>query len=86
MPNNKIKGYLSVWIVANSGQVNSMFILIYRVYQYNFDETHKKDFHVSKNSHKQIDMMELTGKRLLYHYSDNLNAHLLSVPYKSEKY
>lgn len=42
MPNNKIKGYLSVWIVANSGQVNSMFILAYRVYQYNFDETHKK--------------------------------------------
>lgn len=53
-----------------------------------FDEakTRKYMFQVNRESKAEVDMMQLADTNLGYHQSDVLNAHLLSLPYKEDKF
>ncbi|CAF0720451.1 unnamed protein product [Brachionus calyciflorus] len=66
--------------------INAIYFNCEWAYEFNREKTQKKDFHVSKTQINQVELMELTNKKFLYHFSESLNSHLLSLPYKNEKY
>lgn len=49
-------------------------------------KTQIMDFHMTKTSKQSLEMMQLSNKKLLYYFSQNLEYHLLSLPYNQEKY
>lgn len=87
LTNNKISSILdeSFKTVALT-LINAIYFNCEWLYEFDQTKTQKRAFHSSINSEKQIEMMELSNKKFLYHYSESLKAHLLSVPYKNEKY
>jgi serine protease inhibitor len=58
-------------------------------WMHQFDErlTEKEDFMISSNQIPlRVDMMQLAGKQLPYHYSEALNSHLIRLPYEKQKF
>lgn len=66
--------------------INAIYFKCEWLYEFDPSRTQKMDFYTTNSTKQSVEMMQLNKKKLLYYYSPNLNYHLLSLPYKQEKY
>ncbi|RNA12427.1 serine ase inhibitor [Brachionus plicatilis] len=66
--------------------INAVYFKCEWLNEFDPNRTQKMDFYVTKSSKESVEMMQLNNKKLLYHFSSDFDYHLLSLPYKQEKY
>jgi serine protease inhibitor len=87
LTNNKIEKILDDdFKTASIGIINGIYFNYEWLYEFDPKLTQKEKFFIGPGTYISVDMMRLSKKSLPYYFSETLNAHLISLPYKNEKF
>lgn len=89
LTNNKISNILDdSFKAASLILINAVYFNYEWLHEFDHTKTTKQDFHLSKDGllKVKVNKMEMYQKKFGYFFSIKLNSHLLSLPYKKEKF